>query len=155
MPSTYTFPDGSVLTSSAFAPGDVSQALQALVVGILGLNPANDPLAYSKVRVGWNAQPGFALTDDICSIRATEADDEYNRIRDRQVAPNNSTGVYLTDTFTRVWQAHLTLYGPNSFDHARLIKSALLLDWTHDTLAASNLYLVTYLPATRRVPELF
>jgi hypothetical protein len=154
MPSS-TFPDGSVLTSSALAPGDLNQIVQSLVIQILGINPATDAKAYSKVRIGWIAQPAFGITDDVCTILCTESDDEYDRIRDRQVQPNTSGSVYLADTFTRVWQARLTLYGPNSFDHARLIKSALTLDWTHDALAASNLYLVTGLPATQRVPELF
>jgi hypothetical protein len=57
--------------------------------------------------------------------------------------------------YTRVWSIAFAIYGPNSFDHARLIKSALFMDWTHDILAASNLYAVMDISDPRRVPELF
>lgn len=155
MPSSYTFPNGQTLSSSALAPADISQTIQALVVQIFGINPATDPLAYSKVRIGWILQPAFSITDDVCSIFVTERSDPYSKIRDLSISPGATGFVTQTFSYTRVWDVIFTLYGPNSFDHARLIKSALLIDWTHDTLAASNLYLLTELAETRRIPEFF
>jgi hypothetical protein len=63
--------------------------------------------------------------------------------------------VQLIDTWTRIWQATFSLYGPNGFDRARLLKSAMTLDFTHDTLLASNLIVVPEFTATTRAPELF
>lgn len=124
---------------------------------MLGINPSSDPLAYSKVRLEWptGGQPAFAITDDVAFLRTTEEDDQYNRIRDRQVTPHDSASLTTTDTYTRVWRVDWTCYGPTSFDNARLLKSGMLLDFSHGALAASNLYLVTDIPATTRAPELF
>ena len=92
MPST-TFPDGSTLVSSALAPAALNALLQTLTCQMLGIDPASDALAYSKVRLDWptGGQPAFAITDDVAFLRTTEEDDQYNRIRDKQISPNNST----------------------------------------------------------------
>jgi hypothetical protein len=157
MPNTTTFPNGQALISSALAPQAISTLLQTLTCQMLGINPATDSLAYSKVRLEWPqaGQPGWGLGDDVCFVKCVEEDDSYNRIRDRRFG--TQSGSYgSTDTYTRVWRVSWALYGPNSFDNARLIKSALFsADFTHDTLAASSLYLVTDIPATRRAPEKF
>jgi hypothetical protein len=42
--------------------------------------------------------------------------------------------------YTQIWGIHFTNYGPNCQDRARLIISALSLDWANDILNASNLY---------------
>ncbi len=153
--STYTFSNGQTLVSSALAQGDLNAIVQTLTLGVLGINPATDALAYSKVRIGWIAQPAWAITDDVCSITATEQDADYNRILDRRYAWNDSASVRQNDTYTRVWQVKWVFYGPNGFDHARLLKSSMRLDFTHDTLLASNLTLTGNIPATMRAPELF
>jgi hypothetical protein len=63
------------------------------------------------------------------------------------------TELQLT-TYQRVWQTSWELYGPNSFDHGRMIKSALFTQVVHDTFAALNLnlYWVPDPPCPRRVP---
>jgi hypothetical protein len=116
-----------------------------------------DSQAFYRVRVGWQieGQPAWNITDDICAIMATIADDSYNRIRDVQFAANDETTLLQTTQYTRVWQARLVLYGPNSFDNARLIKSCLFLDWVTDALANSNLYLITDVADPTRSPEEF
>ena len=155
MPTVSTFSNGQVLTSSALTQDDLNKLLQTLALSILGIDPATDPKAYSKVRVAWKGVPAWRITDDICSIKTTEKESEYNLIRDRKIAADTSAAVTVIDTYQRDWQAVFVLYGPTSFDHARLIKSALLSDGMHDTLAASTLYLIPELTATKRAPEFF
>lgn len=153
-----TFPNGQVLTSLALTPQILSTLLQTLTCQMLGLDPAQDALCYAKVRLDWptSGQPGWKVGDDVCFLQVTEEDDAYNRLRDRRVSPSNATSVVSRDTFTRVWRVSWSFYGPNSFDQARLVKSALLtLDFPAEQLAQANLYLVTDFPATTRAPEKF
>lgn len=151
------FPNGQVLTSMAITPQALSSLLQTLTCQMLGIDPSSDPLAYSKVRLGWPeaGQPSWGINDDVCFLKVTEEDDPYNRVRDRTFG-TQSGSFGSTDTYTRVWRIAWSLYGPNSFDNARLIKSALFAaDFAHDTLAANSMYLVSDVPATRRAPEKF
>jgi hypothetical protein len=130
-------------------------AIQALVLNILGISVLTDADAYSKVRVGWISQPAWKRDQDICSIRTGETDDPINRIRDRKVLTNDSTTILLRDTYIRVWTAMLTFYGPNGFDNARLVKSAMNHTWTQEQLGAVGLSWIPEARATTRAPELF
>ena len=153
-----TYPDGQVLLSSALTPLALNLILQTLTCQALGIDPTIDPLAYSKVRLDWptEGQPAFEITDDVCFLRVTEEDDQYNRIRDRKFGVTLA-GVYSqTDTFVRVWRVSWSFYGPTAFDNARLLKSALFsADFVHDALANSNLYMTTDVAASVRSPEKF
>lgn len=159
--SSYTFPGvglGQTLVSTALSPQAISTALQSLTVTMLGIDPTTDTAAYSKVRIDFptKGDPAWGIGDDVCLIKAIEEDSAYNRVRDRVLAPNDETTVLATDTYVRVWRVTWTFYGPNSFDHARLLKSALFsFDFAHDALLASNLVCVTDFPAPMRAPELF
>jgi hypothetical protein len=115
-----------------------------------------DANAYYNVRVGWQqtGQPAFLITDDICTITATLSDDDYNRIRNTIYSPNDVESLTQTTCYTRVWRIAFSLYGPNSFDHARLLKSAMFMGWAHDILGQNELYLVTNVSDPRRIPEL-
>jgi hypothetical protein len=150
-------------------PNTINKALQQATLSMLGL--ANN--AYSLVRVGWQTtgQPFENVADDICYLRAVEDDDPYNRVRDVKIfATEYDEGLYneggyggggyvggytQVTTYTRVWRVSWTLYGPNSFDRARMLRSALFSQSSHDLLAGSNLYFVTDVSAPRRVPEYF
>lgn len=156
--STTTYPNGQVLTSTALPPGALNELLQTLTCQMLGIDPTVDPLAYSKVRIDWptQGQPAWGISDDICFLQVTEEDDKYNRIRDSKYLVTDSITFSKTGTYTRVWKVSWALYGPNGFDNARLLKSGLFsVDFVHDSLAASNLYLVSDIPATTRNPEKF
>jgi hypothetical protein len=150
------FPNGQVLTSSALTEAEINAIFQSLTCGMLGI-PTGDPLNNTAVRIAWQQQgaPAWTIGTDVCSLRAVEEKNDYNLIRDLSYVTKSSTLVTKKYEYTRVWKISFTLRGPNAFDHARLIKSALLLDWTHDSLSASNLYLLTDLETPLRVPELF
>jgi hypothetical protein len=154
--STYVFTNGQELVSTALTDDDVTKILQSLTLNVLGIDPATDPKAYYSVRVGWKAQPSFLITEDVVSIRVSEKDDPNNKQRDRKYLPQEAgSTIQQVDTFMRFWDCLWSFYGPNGFDHARLLKSALRLRFTHDTLIASQLTFVPRFTATLRAPELF
>ena len=156
--SNTTFPNGLTLTSTALTPDQVNVIMQALVAEILGIDPISNPtLAFSTVRVGWQkqGQPAFGINDDVCILRATSVDDPYSRVRDSIIQPDNSTTLTSAMGFTQVWNLHATIYGPNCYDRARLILSAMTLDWVHDALISSRIYAIVGFQRPSYVPELF
>lgn len=148
------------------APAQVNNVMQGMIVSALGLVNDNGvplPDAPSKVRIDWptGGAPSWKVDDDVCFIRAVEDDDDYNRLREIQEFDNDPP-LTITEqtTYTRVWAIHLVLYGPNSADNARRIRSALFKQATHDILAGNNpyggvFYLITNIPAPIRAPEVF
>lgn len=134
-------------------PFAIQSVLQAATLAALGLSPT----AFNLVRVDWQTQgqPTGTVNDDITYLRALEVDNPYNRVRDVQTLPNDSQTVLQLTTYTRVWEIAWTLYGPNSFDHARILRSAMFQQAIHDELALWQLYLVTDVQAPQRVPEYF
>jgi hypothetical protein len=157
MPST-TFPNGQTLTSSALSPDALLLILQTLTAQMLGFNPlTSSDVAYRTVRLDWpqGGQPAWGINEDVVFLRAVEDDEEYSRIRDVALATSSISTVRQTITRSRTWRVHWTFYGPHSFDNARLISDAMLLDWTHDALAASKLYVVPEFPAPIYAPELY
>ncbi len=151
------FPNGQTLVSSALTPDSLLGIYQQLTAQILGFNPTSDTdPAYAAVRLDWPTagQPGWAIGDDIAFLAAREEESDYSQIRDLALSPNNATSVLSTYTYTRVWRVSWSFYGPASFDHARLTNDALVLDWVHDALVPSNLYLVD-VARPRYAPELF
>jgi hypothetical protein len=153
MPTSTPLPTGQVLTSTALTPIGIEQIFATLTCGMLGIIPPD----YSLVRVGWQTlgQPFQTVNNDICYLSAVEVDDNYNRIRDQKDVPNNIQSVTTIITYTRVWEINWCLYGPNSFDRARQIRDSLFLDWTHDALVPSDLYLVSSVERPLRAPEYF
>jgi hypothetical protein len=115
---------------------------------------------YYGVRCGWQqqGQPFPNIDEDVVFVRALEIDDQYNRIRDVSY-PSSTSGTPPVTTYTkvtnytRVWETFFSVYGPNSFDNARKIRSRLFDQDIHDQFAVSQLYWITDPPAPRRVPE--
>lgn len=127
----------------------------------LGIDPeiVGTDAAYKAVRVGWqpSGQPSWEFEEDVAFVRCIEEDDEYNRIRDVEDILIDDVQINQVVSYTRVWRTFWTLWGPNCFDNARKIKSALLRPTQdiHDLMVSSSLYLVTDVPAPVRVPEPF
>jgi hypothetical protein len=134
--------------------------IQRATISMLGLPdptippPAQDP-SYFAVRCGWQqqGQPFQKISEDVTYLRCAEVDDQYDRIRDVSYLQSPQTFIKVTN-YTRVWEIFWTVYGPNSFDNARKLRTRLFDQDIHDQLAASQLYLVTDPAAPRRVPEL-
>jgi hypothetical protein len=137
-------------------PQQINQVIQAATLAYFGLTP--EPAAYALVRVGWQTQgePAWAITDDVCIINCVEEDDPYNRTRDMSYIPVLDESEFNeVTTYTRVWGVRWTLYGPNSYDRARIIRSALYTQLAHDIIYQANLFAVMDFPAPVRAPELF
>jgi hypothetical protein len=151
--STVTFANGQTLNSSALTQTQIENTFQVLTTSILG--EGTDP--NSAVRISWptGGAPGWDITDDVIFLKATITNDRVNRSRDRGHSNPSDGSLTETVTYIRVWKIDFLLYGPNSLDHARLIKSALYMDWTQTTLAASNMAVVLDVADPRRMPELF
>jgi hypothetical protein len=136
-------------------PNQLNLVLQQATISALGLtlqSPANpaDP-AYAAVRVGWQqqGQPSFEIDEDVVFIRCAEEDDQYNRVRDVSIDADERQLMQ----YTRVWRVWWTLYGPNSFDRARILRSALFSQAMHDVFSSAQLYFVTNPTAPTRAPE--
>lgn len=158
--STSTFTNGDVLVSSALTPDALLTIFQALVAQILGFDtsdPDQQAAAYSAVRISWQqeGQPAWAITDDVCVLRAAPENDPYSRVRDGQYVPHDAQSLTREMGYTQAWSVHFTLYGPNSEDRARLIVSAFSLDWVHDALATNSLYAIPDWQRPAYAPELF
>lgn len=135
--TTTTYPNGQVLSSTALTVNQINILVQALTCGMIGINPT-DP---SQVRVDWpqQGQPDVALpTQDSCFISCITEDVEYSRVRDHTLSGDGP--VTETWVYTRGWRISWALYGPNSFDRARQIHSALFQDYFNDEFSLSNLY---------------
>lgn len=151
MPSTITYPDGTILTSTARTPDQVDILFQQLTCTALGIDYVNDPTAYAQVRIAWqmNGQPAWAIDQDVCILRASEEDDPFARAYDSNEQPE------LKLTSTRVWGIHWVFYGPDCHDRCRAVIDGLRLAWSHDLLALENLYILPQFRRPRYMPELF
>lgn len=141
--STSTFANGETLTSTALTPDAMATAVQSLVAQALGLDPAIDPdRAFAAVRIEWphEGQPGWGIGEDVCFVRAVPQDDAFSRVRDELPIQGNADMVPHHMAYTQVWNIGVICYGPNAFDHARLLLTCLSLDWLRNALKALNLY---------------
>jgi hypothetical protein len=152
------------MATAPLVPAQIEATFQAITLslglqlsyappGSIGADPPPSQNYYG-VRIGWEqeGQPFQQITEDIAYLRCYEVDDQYNRVRDLIY----STNLPYTETwkFTRVWETYWSIYGPNSFDNARIIRSSMWLQSVHDMFASANLYWVTDAGAPVRAPEL-
>lgn len=154
--TTSAFSNGDTLESSALTPDTFAALFQPVIARILGFDTdANPAGSFAAVRIGWQqeGQPSWGIGDDVCVLMATPDNDPYSRVRDSLYEPNDAESLTSAMSFTQVWTLHATLYGPNCQDHARLIVSAMSLDWVHDDLAAADIYALADWTRPTYVPE--
>lgn len=113
------------------------------------------PLAGRLVRQEWplKGSPAWDKTDDIAFLKAVETDDWYNKVRDQGAEGLDGISGQQVTEYTRVWRVSWVLYGPNAYQRATLLKSALLLDFIHDRLQAFNVFIVPDIGNPRRFRE--
>jgi hypothetical protein len=104
------------------------QGQTLLILGKLP-DPTNpsDP-AYSYVRVEWSTkgQPGWEVEQDVVFLQCITVDDPYNKVRENtRTLDEGGESFTQTTSYTRVWQVTWNIYGPNSFETARAIRSGL------------------------------
>jgi hypothetical protein len=115
-----------------------------------------DPAYNTRVKTSWQEKgaPGFGIEDDVLFIRCVLEPTNYN-IRDENLTVLSETTLSKNRIYTRQWRIAFVAYGPNAGNSLRLLRSMLLEDFPHDTLARSNLYLVPDTVTPDRNPELF
>lgn len=148
------YPNGQVLISNALTVSAINILIQNLTCGMIGINPP-DP---SLVRVDWptEGQPFEDVSTDICYISCIPQDVDYSKIRDKQITQTGSgDAAVLTENwgYTRGWRIAWHLYGPNAADRARMIWSAMFMDYFTDQLSLSNLFPVSDFREPQRTPE--
>ena len=156
--SSTTYQNGQVLSSSALAIAAINAILQPMTMNMLGqqANPSSP-----MVRLQWPSEgaPFGERTEDVCYLKCIEGTgDNYDLIRDKATIENPADPYNLTVLeqydYTRIWQITWCFYGPTSWDYARMVRSALYLDYFTQQLATSQLFPVCDFPKPVRVPEL-
>lgn len=117
-----------------------------------------DPAANTAVRLAWQTEgtPAWVIGQDICSIECVELDNLYDKAVDEQLSYSNTQEIFeSTRIYTRVWEIRCIFRGPNSFDHARLVRTVMRLD-LGDTLTQTYAQgaIVSAIDAPLRTPEL-
>jgi hypothetical protein len=108
------------------------------------------------VRLEWPQQgaPFGNATDDVCYLGCFPQDDPYDKIRDEITTAGPGDVVTEEWNYTRAWRVHWTFYGPNAFDRAAALRSALFIEYFTDQLSLSNVFPVSAYSAPVRLPEL-
>lgn len=174
MGQSITYPDGSVLLSSALSLSQINAVWQPIVCGMLGIT---EPATTSLVRIKYPTAgaPFQDIADDVVYIACYTKDSPYDKIRYVTQLPGVSTGGGYGEgpygqipyggggnssanieqwNYTRSWTIHFTLYGPNSLDNARALRSGVYQDYFTEQLSLSQLFPVSDFPETVRVPEI-
>lgn len=141
----------TVLTLKAIE--DIFFNLTCEVLGIDTTLPENQ----GKVRIAWetNGAPSWGIDDDVVFIRITPIDDTLTRHQDIIYNQKDSATASKETGYTRVHKIDWTLYGPNSYDNADLIRFNIFAEEYSNKLALNNLFLITDVPMPTRLPELF
>lgn len=146
-------PDGTTIIAIA---GEVITLSAAPTETIDTTIYISNPASGRQVRQAWptNGAPAWQKGDNVVFVRATEEDDWYNKVPDYAAVPNNDVSATLLKEYSRVWRVFFECRGPSSYTSATILKSALTLDYIHDTLAPFNVYIRPDIGNPQRAPEL-
>jgi len=113
----------------------------------------------SKVRIAWptDGAPAWSIDEDVAYLRITPQDDKMARQQNIIYNPHEQDKAYAKKQtgYTRVHKINWTLYGPNSYDNADVIRH-LIFDYDYmEKFKTKNLFLITDVPMPVRVPELY
>lgn len=113
----------------------------------------------NKVRIAWPTQgaPGWKINEDIVFLRITPIDDRMARQQNIIYNPDADDTAYAKKQtgYTRVHKINWTLYGPNSYDNADVIRH-LIFDYDYmKKFKIKNLFLITDVPMPTRLPEYY
>lgn len=113
----------------------------------------------NKVRIAWpkSGSPSWKIDEDVIFIRITPVDDAMAREQNIIYNPYEENKAYAKKQtgYTRVHRINWTLYGPNSYDNADIIRH-LIFDYNYmKKFKEKNLFLITDVPMPVRLPELY
>lgn len=135
---------------------DFFQNITSLMLGLDMTQQINQ----GKVRISWptNDAPSWKINEDIVFLRITPIDDKQARTLNIIYDTNSLDNVNLNKEtgYTRVHKVDFTLYGPNSYDNADLIRYTLLEPNAYkDEFKSKNLFVIPDIPMPTRLPELY
>jgi len=112
-----------------------------------------------KVRISWptDGAPAWKIEEDIVFLRITPIDDKLARQLNIIYNPDegDNTSLKKKTGYTRVHKIDWTLYGPNSYDNADLIRYSIFdFDYMQE-FKSKNIFLITDVPMPNRLPELY
>lgn len=130
----------------------------AITCKMLNIDPTTTQ-GKGKVRITWPAdgQPSWKITEDIVFLRVTPVDDKLARTLNIVDNPNQANNLYSDRKigYTRVHKIDWTLYGPNSYDNADLIRYLIFDNDYMQFFKEKNLFLITDVSMPMRLPELY
>jgi len=120
-------------------------------------NSSTSPPTSMPVRKSWQTYgaPAQKITDDVCYIRVTPENNDYNKIRDVISTKIDDTSINQATSYTRVFQVTWIFYGPNSYDNSQTVRDRLFNDDVSEMLEAQNVYFMPDIDDSIRSPELF
>lgn len=135
---------------------DFFQNITSLMLGLDMTQQINQ----GKVRISWptGGAPSWKISEDIVFLRITPIDDKQARTLNIIYNTNSIDNINLNKEtgYTRVHKVDFTLYGPNSYDNADLIRYTLLEPNSYkDEFKNKNLFVIPDIPMPTRVPELY
>lgn len=151
------FPSTPMVTSDALTIFDLNNIFTSASQAILQIDPNTDSQAFYKVRTTFPTAgaPAFKITDDVLFVTPKPIDDDYNRVRDEEYVDISPTEVHKVVSYTRVLRVEFCVFGPNSLDNARALRSGYLEQLIHDFLEYQGLYLIPDNAEPSRNPENF
>lgn len=138
---------------------EIEDFFQSITCQMLGLDMTK-PENQDKVRIAWptGGAPSWKIDEDVAFLRVTPIDDRVARTLNIIYNTNDVDNEYLTKKtgYTRVHKIDFTLYGPNSYDNADLIRYSLLdPHLLKSEFKAKNLFVIPDIPMPTRLPELY
>lgn len=137
---------------------EIEDFFQSITSQMLGLDMTLDE-NQGKVRISWPKEgaPSWKLDEDIVFLRVTPVDDKLARELNIVYDPDQQDNEYAIKRtgYTRVHKIDWTLYGPNSYDNADLIRNLI---FSYDYMLEfrqKNLFLITDVAMPTRLPELY
>lgn len=112
-----------------------------------------------KVRIAWPTEgaPSWKINEDVVFLRITPVDDRMARQQNIIYNPDKDDKAYAKKQtgYTRVHKINWTLYGPNSYDNADIIRH-LIFDYEYmKKFKIKNIFLITDVPMPTRLPEYY
>ncbi|RXI46088.1 hypothetical protein DP145_01750 [Clostridium tetani] len=112
-----------------------------------------------RVRIAWptDGSPAWSIDEDVVYLRITPIDDSMARQQNIAYNPDKDNKAYAKKQtgYTRVHKINWTLYGPNSYDNADIIRH-LIFDYDYmKKFKEKNIFLITDVPMPTRLPELY
>ena len=101
------------------------------------------------------SQPSFEITDDVIFLNINNIDSPYDKQRDITYSAADSQNANQSIFYVRVIQTTWTIYGPNSWDNADIIRNGVLTPPILEILGDSQVYPIPGISPAIRAPYLF